>query len=265
MLGQGGRRQRRRSDAGVRGSGAGSAHRARHAGLVACAVTALALVAPGICSAAVTISPLAGTPDATPGTQISILGTAASNIESVTATGSISGSHLGTLESYVSSPGASFIPQLPFTEGEEVHVVVHLKEGVAAGRLVHDRAPGAARRTAAPDHAKSPNTRNTTSPNRNCKPPKFNGHHGRPEPRRRHLHRPDAGPRDPPRQKTARIRTGRAQRADDPQPGRQDAVVAPAQRRSRLDARTRRHTKAKRRSRGGRARSPKPPTASAKA
>ena len=129
MLGQGGRRQRRRSDAGVRGSGAGSAHRARHAGLVACVVTALALVAPGICSAAVTISPLAGTPDATPGTQISILGTAASSIESVTATGSISGSHLGTLESYVSSPGASFIPQLPFTEGEEVHVVVHLKEG----------------------------------------------------------------------------------------------------------------------------------------
>ena len=90
---------------------------------------ALALVAPGICSAAVTISPLAGTPDANPGSQISILGTAASNIESVTATGSISGSHLGTLESYVSSPGASFIPQLPFTEGEEVHVVVHLKEG----------------------------------------------------------------------------------------------------------------------------------------
>ena len=46
MLGQGGRRQRRRSDAGVRGAGAGSAHRARHAGLVACAVTTLALAAP---------------------------------------------------------------------------------------------------------------------------------------------------------------------------------------------------------------------------
>ncbi|HTY96989.1 MAG TPA: arylsulfotransferase family protein [Solirubrobacteraceae bacterium] len=84
---------------------------------------------PGICSAAVTISPLAGTPDATPATQISILGTAASNVESVTATGSISGVHLGTIESYLSSPGASFIPELPFTEGEEVHVVVHLREG----------------------------------------------------------------------------------------------------------------------------------------
>jgi hypothetical protein len=94
-----------------------------------CVASALVLAVPGACWAAITISPLAGTPDAPPGTQISILGTPAANIESVTATGSISGSHLGTLQSYVSSPGASFVPELPFTEGEEVHVTVHLKEG----------------------------------------------------------------------------------------------------------------------------------------
>ena len=129
MLGQGGRPQRRTTDAGARGSGAGCARRVRNAGLIACATVALTAAAPAVCSAAVTISPLAGTPDATPATQISILGTPASNIEAVTATGSVSGSHLGTVESYASSPGASFVPELPFTEGEEVHVVVHLKEG----------------------------------------------------------------------------------------------------------------------------------------
>jgi hypothetical protein len=75
------------------------------------------------------MSPQQGTPDAPPGTQISILGISPANIESVTATGSISGSHLGTLQAYVSEPGASFVVQNPFTEGEEVHVVVHVKEG----------------------------------------------------------------------------------------------------------------------------------------
>ena len=194
MLGQGGRRQRRRSDAGVRGSGAGSAHRARHAGLVACAVTTLALAAPRDLLGGGHDLPAGGdarTP--TRGRQISILGTAASNIESVTATGSISGSHLGTLTSYLSSPGASFVPQLPFTEGEEVHVGGAPQRRLPAGRLVHDRAPGAARRTAAPDHGKAgrPGTlRHRTG----TETAEGHGHHGRPEPRRRHLHGPDPAP-----------------------------------------------------------------------
>jgi Arylsulfotransferase (ASST) len=120
---------RRGSPAGATALEGGSARRMRAGALIACAAAALMAAAPAVCSAAVSVSPFAGTPDAPPGTQISILGTPVSNIESVTATGSISGTHLGTVESYLSSPGASFVPQLPFTEGEEVHVVVHLKEG----------------------------------------------------------------------------------------------------------------------------------------
>ncbi len=129
MEGLRGRPRRRGSHVGATGPEDGSARRVRAAVLVACAAVALMAAAPAVCSAAVTVSPLAGTPDAPPATQISILGTPASNVESVTATGSISGTHLGALESYISSPGASFVPELPFTEGEEVHVVVHLKEG----------------------------------------------------------------------------------------------------------------------------------------
>jgi len=129
MVRIGGRPRRQEPHRGGRGLGPGCARRARSAALTLCAAAALALAAPASGWAAITISPLAGTPDAPPGTQISILGTAATNIESVTATGSISGPHAGTLQSYVSSPGASFLPALPFTEGEEVHVLVHLKEG----------------------------------------------------------------------------------------------------------------------------------------
>ncbi len=129
MLRAAGRPRGRGTDAAANGPGMGCPWRARVAALTVFVAVALALVVPAASWAAITISPLAGTPDAPPATQISILGTAPTNIESVTATGSISGSHLGTLQSYVSSPGASFLPQLPFTEGEEVHVVVHLKEG----------------------------------------------------------------------------------------------------------------------------------------
>ena len=126
MLRAAGRLRRRGTDAAANGPGIGRPRRARIAALTVFAAVVLALAVPAV-GWAVTVSPLPGTPKAPPGTQISILGTAASNIESVTATGSISGAHLGELQSYVSAPGASFVPQLPFTEGEEVHVVVHLK------------------------------------------------------------------------------------------------------------------------------------------
>ncbi len=129
MLRVGRRLRRRGTDATARGLGAGRARAARIAGLTICAAVMLALAVPAAGWAAITISPLPGTPDAPPATQISILGTPASNVESVTATGSISGTHLGTLQSYLSSPGASFLPELPFTEGEQVHVVVDLKGG----------------------------------------------------------------------------------------------------------------------------------------
>ena len=70
----------------------------------------------------VTISPLNGTPDASPRTQISFLGVSAGQIHDVSVVGSRSGSHSGKLEPYASAPGASFLPARPFTEGERVTI-----------------------------------------------------------------------------------------------------------------------------------------------
>src|SRR5690242_6884876 len=62
----------------------------------------------------VTISPQPGTPDASPQTQISMLGVAPKLISSVRATGSVSGAHAGRLRAYSSQEGASFVPDDPF-------------------------------------------------------------------------------------------------------------------------------------------------------
>lgn len=71
---------------------------------------------------ALTISPLNGTPDASPRTQISFLGIDPGEIHDVAVVGSRSGSHGGRLKSYASSPGASFLPARGFSEGERVSV-----------------------------------------------------------------------------------------------------------------------------------------------
>jgi hypothetical protein len=71
-------------------------------------------------ASALTISPLNGTPDASPQTQISFLGAPAGQISDVSVVGSRSGSHSGKLRSYVSATGASFVPARGFTEGERV-------------------------------------------------------------------------------------------------------------------------------------------------
>lgn len=102
---------------------------ARAHALVGFAALTLLLAAPAGAAGAVVVSPLPATPDATPETQISILGTAPSNIESVTVTGSESGVHAGHLADYSESQGASFLLDTALTEGEEVKVEVALKEG----------------------------------------------------------------------------------------------------------------------------------------
>ncbi len=114
--------------------------------LGACA--ALALATPSL---AVTISPLAGTPDASPHTQISFLGVRPSEIHAVSVVGSRSGNHSGRLEAYASAAGASFLPARGFTEGETVHVratvgtrrhLVTVGSTFTIARLVHyDFAP----------------------------------------------------------------------------------------------------------------------------
>ncbi len=82
------------------------------------AIVLLAATAAG--AVGLTISPLNGTPDASPQTQISFLGVPASEIADVSVVGSRSGRHGGRLRSYVSSPGASFLPTHSFTQGERV-------------------------------------------------------------------------------------------------------------------------------------------------
>ena len=99
-----------------------------HVGAVLAIAASTAAVAPAA-AGAVTISPLPGTPDASPETQISILGTAPANIASVTVTGAISGVHTGHLAPYSNGQGASFLLDAPLSEGEEVSVVVDLSEG----------------------------------------------------------------------------------------------------------------------------------------
>jgi hypothetical protein len=82
----------------------------------------------------VTVSPLAGTLDATPSTQISFLGVPESELRDITVVGSASGPHAGRFESYATEPGASFLPVRGFAEGERVTVTAVV---VAAGRRVH--------------------------------------------------------------------------------------------------------------------------------
>jgi outer membrane protein assembly factor BamB len=78
-----------------------------------------AAVLPGTSLAA---SPLPGAYDASPDTQISLLGAPASAISDVRVSGSQTGSHPGHLLAYSQGDGASFVPSKPFLSGETVTV-----------------------------------------------------------------------------------------------------------------------------------------------
>jgi hypothetical protein len=87
------------------------------------ALLVAALTLPAAASAStVTISPIAGTATAMPGTQISFLGAAASTLGRLSVVGSQSGRHAGRLHAYASSRGASFVPSKAFFPGEHVTV-----------------------------------------------------------------------------------------------------------------------------------------------
>jgi hypothetical protein len=81
-----------------------------------------------------TISPLGGTRDASPRTQISFLGVPAQEIHDIAVVGSRTGRHEGRFEAYESAQGASFMPSKPFQEGERVTVSAMIG---AAARPVH--------------------------------------------------------------------------------------------------------------------------------
>jgi len=75
---------------------------------------------------AVTVSPMPGSADAPPQTQISFLGVPASALSAVAVTGSASGPHAGRLAAYSQGDGASFLPASPLTPGERVTVTATL-------------------------------------------------------------------------------------------------------------------------------------------
>jgi Arylsulfotransferase (ASST) len=71
---------------------------------------------------AITVSPLPGSRDASPQTQVSFLGLPVGDLTVQSVVGSRSGAHPGRLEAYSQGDGASFLPTRPFVEGERVTV-----------------------------------------------------------------------------------------------------------------------------------------------
>jgi hypothetical protein len=71
---------------------------------------------------AVAVSPLPGTEDTSPSTQISFLGRKGTKVNDVSVVGSKSGQHAGKLEPYSTGTGASYVVEKPFTAGERVAV-----------------------------------------------------------------------------------------------------------------------------------------------
>jgi hypothetical protein len=68
------------------------------------------------------VSPLPDSYDASPHTQISLLGAPAGALSDVSVSGSRTGRHSGRLEAYSQGDGASFVPSKPFDSGETVNV-----------------------------------------------------------------------------------------------------------------------------------------------
>jgi Arylsulfotransferase (ASST) len=75
------------------------------------------------------VSPLPGSLDASPHTQISLLGAPAAAISDVIVRGSKTGAHRGRLRGYSQGDGASFLPARPFRSGETVTVRGKLRLG----------------------------------------------------------------------------------------------------------------------------------------
>lgn len=82
---------------------------------------------PGASLSKVTVSPLPGTPEASPQTQISFLGLQARRLRSISVIGSITGRHPGSLRSYRSATGVSFLPYSQFAAGEHVSVCASVR------------------------------------------------------------------------------------------------------------------------------------------
>jgi Arylsulfotransferase (ASST) len=83
----------------------------------------------------VTVSPLPGSRDASPQTQISFLGVPKGELSRIGVVGSRSGEHTGRFAGYSQGDGASFVPSKPFVEGETVTVSALVRAGGTAQLL----------------------------------------------------------------------------------------------------------------------------------
>jgi hypothetical protein len=84
----------------------------------------------------VTVSPLPGSRDASPQTQISFLGVPKGELSRISVLGSRTGAHAGRLLGYSQGDGASFVPSKPFAQGETVTVSGQLRTGEAVQPLL---------------------------------------------------------------------------------------------------------------------------------
>ena len=75
------------------------------------------------------VSPLPDSYDASPQTQISLLGAPVQALSAISVSGSQTGAHSGRLLAYSQGDGASFVPSRPFRSGETVTVHGDLKSG----------------------------------------------------------------------------------------------------------------------------------------
>jgi hypothetical protein len=85
---------------------------------------------------AVTVSPLPGSRDASPRTQVSFLGVPAAALSVASVIGSRTGPHPGRLLAYSQGDGASFVSARPFAEGERVTVRARVRRGQGTATLV---------------------------------------------------------------------------------------------------------------------------------
>jgi hypothetical protein len=95
-----------------------------------------------LAGARVTVSPGPDTRDASPATQISLLGVPAAQLTGISVAGSHSGAHAGRLAPYSQGDGASFVPAKRFAAGETVTVRGRLREGAAASAFAWSFAIG---------------------------------------------------------------------------------------------------------------------------
>jgi hypothetical protein len=109
----------------------------RAAAAVACVPTQLnrSDVLPGT---SIAVSPLPDSLDASPSTQISLLGTPPDTLSAVTVSGSHSGSHPGKLIAYSQGDGASFLPARAFDPGETVSVRGRVKTGTGSTPFAYE-------------------------------------------------------------------------------------------------------------------------------